>query len=95
MEVSSQLHAPAALTPGKEPSGTHWIGVWVGPRAGLDTVVPGLAPLIILSVAQRYTTELSWLLLFPGVFKFHLKLPYIFDTYSFSVQPLIEAVLFS
>jgi hypothetical protein len=21
---------------GKEPPGTHWIGGWVGPRAGLD-----------------------------------------------------------
>jgi hypothetical protein len=25
-----QLHAPAALLLGKEPSGTHWIGGWVG-----------------------------------------------------------------
>jgi len=30
MEVSGQLHAPAALLP--------VIGGWVGPRAGLDTV---------------------------------------------------------
>jgi hypothetical protein len=37
MEVSGQLHAPAALTPGKEPSGIHWIGSWVGPSASLDT----------------------------------------------------------
>jgi hypothetical protein len=28
----------AALAPGKEPPGTHWIGRWVGPRAGLDDV---------------------------------------------------------
>jgi hypothetical protein len=39
MEVSGQLHAPAALTPGKEPPRSHWIGGWVGPRAGLDRVV--------------------------------------------------------
>jgi hypothetical protein len=32
------LHAPAALPAGKEPPGTHWIGGWVGPRAGLDDV---------------------------------------------------------
>jgi hypothetical protein len=38
MEVSGQLHAPAALTPGKEPPGTHYIGGWVGPRAGFDVV---------------------------------------------------------
>jgi hypothetical protein len=35
LEVSGQLHAPAALTPGKSP-GTHWIGGWVDHRAGLD-----------------------------------------------------------
>ena len=35
MRVSGQLHAPAALPPGKRP-GTHCIGGWVGPRAGLD-----------------------------------------------------------
>jgi hypothetical protein len=35
MEVSGQLHAAAALPPVKNP-GTHWIGGWVGPRAGLD-----------------------------------------------------------
>jgi hypothetical protein len=36
MGVSGQGHAPAALYPrGKDPD-THWIGGWVGPRAGLD-----------------------------------------------------------
>jgi hypothetical protein len=34
MRVSGQLHVPAALPPGKRP-GTHCIGGWVGPRAGL------------------------------------------------------------
>jgi hypothetical protein len=34
--VSGQLHASAALPPGKQPPGTHWIGGWVGPRAGVD-----------------------------------------------------------
>jgi hypothetical protein len=41
MEVSGQLHAPAALPKGKQPPGTHWIGGWVGPRAGLDAVKKG------------------------------------------------------
>jgi hypothetical protein len=37
--MSGQLHAPAALPPGKEPPPrTHWIGGWVDPRAGLDDV---------------------------------------------------------
>jgi len=38
MDVDGQVHVPTALTPGKVP-GTHWIGGWVGPRAGLDAVV--------------------------------------------------------
>jgi hypothetical protein len=38
MEVSGQLHAPAALPPGETAPGTQWIGGWVGPRAGLDDV---------------------------------------------------------
>jgi len=38
MQASCQLHALAALLPGKELPGTHWIGGWVGSRAGLDAV---------------------------------------------------------
>jgi hypothetical protein len=37
MEVSGQLHAPAASFPGKN-HGTHCLLGWVGPRAGLDAV---------------------------------------------------------
>jgi hypothetical protein len=33
--VSAQHHAPAALSPGKKPD-AHWIGGFMGPRAGLD-----------------------------------------------------------
>jgi hypothetical protein len=47
--MSDQLHAPAALPPGKEPPVTHWTGGWVNPRTGLDDVdmrnfliIPGL-----------------------------------------------------
>jgi hypothetical protein len=36
--VSGHLHGPVTLIPGKQPSGTHWIGGWVGPRADLDDV---------------------------------------------------------
>jgi hypothetical protein len=41
MGVSGQRLAPAALYPREKTSGTHWIGDWVGPRAGLDTVASG------------------------------------------------------
>jgi hypothetical protein len=36
MEVSGQLHAPAALQSGKRGPGTHRIGDWVGSSAGLE-----------------------------------------------------------
>jgi hypothetical protein len=38
LEVSGQLHVPAALLPGERAPGTHSIGDWVGSRAGLDDV---------------------------------------------------------
>jgi hypothetical protein len=31
--------SPGRFTPRERASGTHWIGGWVGPRAGLDAVV--------------------------------------------------------
>jgi hypothetical protein len=52
MELSVQLHTAAALPSGKELC-YHWLGGWVGPRAGLYTVVsrkvtspplPGIEP---------------------------------------------------
>jgi hypothetical protein len=43
MEVSGQLHAPAALSLGKAP-GIHWTGGWAGPRAVLDAVVKRKIP---------------------------------------------------
>jgi hypothetical protein len=45
--MGGQLYAPAALPPGKN-AGTHCIGSWVNPRAGLDVekrkflTLPGL-----------------------------------------------------
>jgi hypothetical protein len=63
MEVSGQLHAPAAYLQGKSP-GTHWIGGWMGPRAVLGAVVKRISSSrresnprtpIVKPVAQRYT----------------------------------------
>ena len=59
MGVGGQLHALAALPPGKRP-GTHCIGGSVGPRAGLDGCVksgppPGFDPQTVQPVASRYT----------------------------------------
>jgi hypothetical protein len=65
MEVSGQLHAPAASPPKERAPDTHWIGGWVGPRAVLDAVLKGKIPsprqesnpttLIIQLVIQLYT----------------------------------------
>jgi hypothetical protein len=53
-----QRHAPSALP--QERPGTHCIGGWVGPRAGLDTCgksvpAPGFNPRTVQPVASRYT----------------------------------------
>jgi hypothetical protein len=36
MELSAELHVPVALPQGHKAPGTHWVGDWVGTRAGLD-----------------------------------------------------------
>jgi len=38
MDVSVS-YTPCSFTPGERASGTHWVGGWVGPSAGLDMVV--------------------------------------------------------
>jgi hypothetical protein len=57
---------PDSFIPREKDSGTHWMGSWVGRRAGLDTVVKKKFPAPAgtrtpahQSVAQRYTTELD------------------------------------
>jgi hypothetical protein len=56
---------PGRFTPKERPPGTHWLGGWVGPRAGLDTVSrrkfpsprqdSNPDPPIVQSVVSRYT----------------------------------------
>jgi hypothetical protein len=69
MEVSGQLHASAALSPGN----SHWYPLdrklgWPQSRSGHGgeeinyQPLPGLEPAIIQPVTKRYTTELSRLL---------------------------------
>jgi hypothetical protein len=71
MRVGGQLHAPAALPSGKKP-GTHCVGGWVGPRAGLDgwgkspPPPPEFDSRTVQPVASRYTgyakrpTVINW-----------------------------------
>jgi hypothetical protein len=42
MKVSGQLHVPDALPPEKKVPGTHWVGDWMDPKAGLEG--GGVAP---------------------------------------------------
>jgi hypothetical protein len=52
MEVSCQLYAPAALPRDNNPD-THWMGGWVGLRAGPDAVVKREYP--ITALAENWT----------------------------------------
>jgi hypothetical protein len=54
MVVDGYRHATAALPPGKRP-GTHSIGVWVGPRAGLDGYEKSRPHRTVQLVVSRYT----------------------------------------
>ena len=67
MEVGGQRHAPAALP--RERSGTHFIGGWVGPRAGLERCgisrpPPGFDPRTVQPVACRSPGPLMQVILF-------------------------------
>jgi len=44
MELSSQLHAPPALSLGERTTSMHWIGGWKGHRASLDPVAKRMLP---------------------------------------------------
>jgi len=65
MGMSSQGHAPAALRPGKRP-GTHCIGGWVGPRAGLDTCGKSRPPTGIRSPDRPVRSESIHRLSYPS-----------------------------
>jgi len=59
MGMGGQHHAPVALPPQERP-GTHCIGGWMGPRAGLDgceksCLPPGFDSRTTQSVGSRYT----------------------------------------
>ena len=59
MGVGGQRHTPAALPLEKRP-GTHCIGAWVGPRAGLEGCrksrpTTGFDPRTVQPLASRYS----------------------------------------
>jgi hypothetical protein len=54
---------PSRFTPGERVTGTHWIGGWVNPRAGLDDLEKILdptgtrtpTPMAVQPIASRHT----------------------------------------
>jgi hypothetical protein len=54
MEVSAQLYVPDALPWAVSAPGTHWIG----PRAGLDTVVKAKIPITTLPGIEPQSSSL-------------------------------------
>jgi hypothetical protein len=47
MEVSDQLHVPAALSSGERSPVIHWIGRWMGHRAGPKAVAKRKNPITV------------------------------------------------
>ena len=68
--MGGQRHAPATLTPGKRP-GTHCVGGWVGPRAGVEGCGKSHPPTEIRSPDRPARSESLYRLRYPGplVFK--------------------------
>jgi hypothetical protein len=80
--VSGQLHAPAALPSGERATGTHRIGVWLGPRAGLKDVkkrsfltLPGLE---LRPLGRPARSRLLYRLRYPGSYGLFSKLDNFF-----------------
>jgi hypothetical protein len=64
---------PGRFTPGERTPGTHWIGGWVDPRAGLDDMekrkfltLPGLE---LLPLGRPSRSQLLYRLRYPGSIK--------------------------
>jgi hypothetical protein len=53
MEVSGQVHGPAALLAEKKDPVSHCIGSWVDFRAGLEEVVKGNIKLLLPGIELR------------------------------------------
>jgi hypothetical protein len=77
MRVGGQRHAPGALPPGNRP-GTHCVGDWVGPRAGLDGCGKSRPPTGIGSPDRPARSESLYRLSYAGPSILHK----IMDNYS-------------
>jgi hypothetical protein len=70
---------PGRFIPGERAPGTHWIGGWVGPRAGLDFVEKRkfltLLGLELRIVCRPARSQSLYRLCYPGSLKENKKLP--------------------
>jgi hypothetical protein len=93
MEVSGQLHTPPLYPQGKSPwyplerrlGGPH---SWPG-RGGEEKnskPLPGFEPLVIQPVAQSYTTELSWILLWYCIFQSFFRELRLYCNYKYKCR---------
>ena len=48
--------SPAYFASGERAATNRWIGIWVGPRVSLDTVVKGNSLLLLLGIYKRFIT---------------------------------------
>jgi hypothetical protein len=83
--MSGWLHAPAALPPGRA-CGTHWIGGWVDPRAGLDDMekfkfltLPGLEPRHLSRPAR---SQSLYRLRYPGSHSYYYYYYYYYSYFT-------------
>jgi hypothetical protein len=65
MEVTGQLHAPTALS-----SDIHWLGCWVGSRAGLVVVMDRKYPRRPTRSLVTILIDLPWLTTLTEAFKY-------------------------
>jgi hypothetical protein len=66
MKLSCQLYAAVALLP-EEDVGTHWIGVWVGPRTSTGSTLPfyQINSIKLLIDILCYKESAQYIFLFP------------------------------
>jgi hypothetical protein len=73
----SSASRPSRFNPRERASGTHWIGGWVGPRGGMDTVSKRKIPLYLNELNMAYMEGVLMLRVKKSL---ELKYKYVQDT---------------
>jgi hypothetical protein len=94
---------PCWFTPGETPTGTHWMGVWVGYRVGMDVIVkrdllplPGIDLRFVSHPSQRLVAIPIELLVFryAGMTSAHPAMMWPVSSYCLHLRPLYWFCLF-